>query len=51
MFHPVITWDGNINYDNLSLSLSLSCLDFPITLGYWVIIIITIIARFSLLQR
>ena len=38
IFHPVITWDGNINYDNLSLFLInkgnvwSSCLNFPITL-------------------
>ena len=36
-FTPVITWDGNINYDNLSLLLInkdnvwSSCLNFPIT--------------------
>ena len=36
IFHPVITWDGNVNYDNLSLLLInkdnvwSSCLDFLI---------------------
>ena len=38
MFDPIITWDGNINYDNLSLLLInkdngwSSCLNFPFTL-------------------
>ena len=38
LFHPVITWDGNINHDNLSLLLInkdnvwSSSLNFPITL-------------------